>query len=136
MSAMGKCLCGAVTFTAEKVDPHLHACHCSMCRKWGGGPFLAVDTGEVTFEGEEHIKRYTSSEWADRGFCTECGSNLFYFLKPRAMYIMAAGCFDDEEQFSLAGEIFIDEKPAGYDYAGEHPRQTGEELMASLNEGG
>ncbi len=97
---------------------------------------LAVDVGSVTFTGEEHLKRYTSSEWADRGFCTECGSNLFYFLKPRAMYIMCAGCFDDEEQFALSGEIFIDEKPAGYNFAGEHPRQTGEELMASLNEGG
>ncbi len=136
MSATGECLCGAVTFEAEEVEADLHACHCSMCRNWTGGPFLAADVGQVQFTGETHIKRYDSSEWAQRGFCTECGTSLFYYLKPRAMYIMSAGCFDDAEQFSLAGEIFIDEKPAGYAFAGEHPRQTGAELMASMNESG
>jgi len=32
----------------------------------------------------------------------------------------------------LAGEIFIDDKPHVYDLAGDHPRMTGAEFMASL----
>lgn len=132
MSATGHCLCGAVTFTAQEVDTHVHACHCSTCRNWTGGPMQAAQVGSVSFQGEDKIKCFASSEWAERGFCGECGTSLFYRLKEPEMYMMATGCFDDAEQFSLAGEIYIDEKPGGYDFAGEHPRMTGAEFMASL----
>ncbi len=133
-SGKGSCLCGAVRFTAEGVDPHLHGCHCSMCRNWSGGPMLAVETASVTFEGEENIGRYDSSGWAERGFCRVCGSGLFYRLKEADRYILCMGCFDDQSVFKLVGEIYIDEKPPGYDFAGEHPRQTGEEFMASMQQ--
>ena len=65
-----------------------------MCRRWNGGPALAAAIGSVEFEGAEHIRRYASSDWAERGFCGECGTNLLYFLKP-ARYIMWMGAFDD-----------------------------------------
>ncbi len=133
MSATGKCLCGAVKFAAESVDAHVHACHCSMCRGWTGGPMLAATVQNITFEGEAHIKRFASSEWAERGFCTECGTSLFYHLKEPGMYMMATGTFDNSEQFGLAGEIYVDEKPSGYNFAGDHPRLTGEEFLASIN---
>jgi len=132
MSATGHCLCGAVRCTAENVETHIHACHCSTCRNWTGGPMQAAQVGSVSFQGEENMKRYASSEWAERGFCSNCGTNLFYRLKQPEMYMMATGCFDDADQFSLAGEIYIDEKPAGYDFAGDHPRMTGAEFMASM----
>lgn len=131
-SHSGKCLCGAVQFIAEGVETHFHACHCSMCRNWSGGPMMAVNTADVKFQGEDKIKRYASSEWAERGFCSECGSNLFYRLKEGGNYIMTIGAFADESPFSIAGEIFVDEKPPGYNFAGDHPRQTGEEFLASL----
>ena len=71
----GSCLCGAVHFTAAHCDNHVGACHCNMCRKWGGGPFLEVACGnEVSFEGEDNISVYQSSDWAERGFCKNCGS--------------------------------------------------------------
>jgi hypothetical protein len=134
MTATGKCLCGAVTFEAEGVNPHVHGCHCSMCRGWSGGPLLAAEVGSVEFTGESSIRRYQSSAWAERGFCGECGSNLFYRLKEADRYIMCTGAFDDQTLFKLVGEIYVDEKPPGYDFAGDHPRQTGEEFMASLQE--
>ena len=46
--------------------------------------------------------------------------------------MLCVGTFDDESPFELAGEIYVDEKPPGYDFAGDHPRQTGAEFMASL----
>ena len=135
MDATGKCLCGSVTFSAQGVDPHVHSCHCNMCRKWSGGPALAAAVEQVSFTGEEHITRYDSSDWAQRGFCGRCGTNLFYFLKPQASYMLWGGGFDDPEQLQLAGEIFVDEKPSTYNFAGDHPRLTGAEFMASLGPG-
>ena len=130
--ANGKCLCGEVRFEAEEVDAHIHSCHCSMCRNWSGVPLLAAAAKSVKFEGESSITRYDSSEWAERGFCSKCGSNLFYRLKEPDHYILCMGAFEDESAFELVGEIYVDEKPPGYNFAGEHPRQTGAEFMASL----
>lgn len=132
MAATGKCLCGAVTFTADDVETHVHGCHCSMCRSWSGGPLLAASVGSIEFQGGEHISRYDSSAWAERGFCARCGSNLFYRLKEADRHIVCIGAFDDQSPFELVGEIYIDEKPPGYAFAGDHPRQTGEEFMASM----
>ncbi len=131
-SLTGQCLCGAVKFTAEQVEPHIHACHCSMCRRWSGGPALAVAAANVRFEGEGQLAEYESSDWAARGFCKTCGSSLYYRLKSPEMYVMMSGAFDDGTAFSLEGEIFIDEKPAAYDFVGDHPRQTGEEFRKSI----
>ena len=122
MDGTGKCLCGAVSFKAQSIEKHIHACHCSMCRRWNGGPAMACSVGSVSFSGEENVSRYPSSDWAERGFCKQCGSNLFYFLKPDR-YIMWAGAFD-EQPFELGGEIFCSEKPAWYDFAGDHPRHS------------
>ena len=134
MGASGSCLCGAIGFEAEGAEQHIHSCHCSMCRNWSGGPMLAASVDSVRFTGEDLLGRFDSSAWAERGFCTKCGSNLFYRLKEPDQYIMCMGAFDDESIFELAGEIYIDEKPPGYDFAGDHPRQTGEEFMASLQQ--
>jgi hypothetical protein len=132
MHATGKCLCGAVTFTAHDVDPRMHVCHCSMCRRWAGGPTFSVACERVEFQGEQHISRYASSPWAERGFCVRCGSGLFYRLTERNQYILQMGSFDDPALFRVASEIFVDDKPDSYELAGTHPRLTAEEFLASL----
>jgi len=38
----GSCLCGAIRITAKNINNNVGACHCGMCRKWGGGPLMAV----------------------------------------------------------------------------------------------
>jgi len=77
----GACLCGAVKFKALNTETSIGACHCNMCIKWGGGPFMGAHCGcDVSFIGEEYITLYSSSDWAERGFCKRCGSHLFYRL--------------------------------------------------------
>ena len=134
MSATGRCLCGAVTYTAEDIETDMNSCHCGKCRRWTGGPAFVVSVGKVKFDDENHITRFDSSAWAERGFCSRCGTNLFYRLKEADHYVLSMGTFDDQALFNLAGEIFIDEKPATYELAGDHPRLTGEEFMASLQQ--
>jgi hypothetical protein len=128
----GQCLCGAVRFTASDVETRHHVCHCGMCRRWSGGPAFAAVAQGVAFEGEENIARYRSSDWAERCFCKKCGTSLFYFFVPDALYFMSVGIFDTPGDFSVAGEIFIDHKPAGYDLAGDHPRKTEAEHLAEI----
>jgi hypothetical protein len=122
-----------VTFAATGVASEFSACHCGMCRRWNGGaPYFAVAVESVTFSGTEHIARYDSSRWAERGFCTRCGTHLFYFLRPAQAYMMAMGCFDGDPQFTMSREIFVDRKPDGYTLAGEHERWTETETFQRL----
>ena len=130
----GKCLCGAVGFTARDVDTHAHSCHCSMCRTRSGGPAMSVAVGSVSFSGEQNITRFQSSPWAERGFCKLCGTHLFYRTKASDQYILSCGPFEDQTKFTLAGEIYIDEKPAMYCLAGDHSRLTGAEFLASIGQ--
>lgn len=130
MKQNGKCLCGAVTVQATIPEPEIHACHCNMCRRWSSSPLFAVMTEQVSFSGEAHIRHYESSEWAERGFCSKCGTSLFYRLKEPNQYLLCTGLFD--AAFELTGEIYVDENPGGYAFAGDHPRLTGDEFMASL----
>ena len=129
--AKGQCLCGAVKITAKAMSRSVGACHCSMCRRWGGGPLLAVDCGsDISFEGEDKVRRFSSSEWAERGFCSQCGTHLFYRLKQADKYIMMPGVFDDAESLVLDHQVFIDEKPAHYEFANETKNMTGAEVFA------
>lgn len=132
----GKCLCGAVTIRITPAQPHIDVCHCAMCRRWGGGPLLTTRlVTDPDIAGLEHVARYASSDWADRGFCRKCGSHLFYHFKPKDGYSFTAGLFDDLAGFTMVEEIFIDEKPCYYDLAGERKRMTGAEVMANFSAG-
>ena len=129
----GSCLCGGVQFTANNMSQNAGACHCSMCRKWGGAAFMVVDCGtDVSFEGEDNISVYNSSEWGDRGFCHQCGSHLFYRLKEAKQYMMAIGLFDDDKDIVFDHQVFIEEKPAYYSYSNETENMTGAELFAKF----
>ena len=96
----GHCLCGAVTVRAVPKRRHVEACHCHMCRRWGGVAYLGVQCGrDVEFAGEEHIVRYRSSEWAERGFCGRCGSSLFFHYLPKGTY----GCRRGRQTAAIRG---------------------------------
>ena len=129
----GSCLCGEISLSTTKINHHVAACHCSMCRKWGGGALLAVECGsEVSFRAEENIGIYQSSEWAERGFCKKCGSHLFYRLKQNNQYYIPVGIFDNDEGFVFEHQVFIDEKPEYYSFANETKNMTGAELFAQF----
>ena len=113
----GACLCGAVRVRAGTAGNAVGACHCKMCRQWGGGPLLAVEClQDVVFEGTEHIAVFRSSDWAERGFCRECGTHLFFRLKQKGHYALPVGLLGDTD-WRLEEQVFIDDKPPFYSFA-------------------
>ena len=124
----GQCLCGGVKITAKAASSNVGACHCDMCRRWGGGPLMAIDCGtDVSLDGEENISVFESSAWAERGFCKSCGSHLFYRLKHNGQYFMPAGLFADNA-LQFDHQVFIDEKPAYYDFSNQTENLTGAQV--------
>ena len=127
----GACLCGKVTLTAHQAQSHIYACHCSMCQTWGGGPALSLDGGtDVTFDGQALIQTYPSSEWAERGFCSCCGTHLYYRLKQHNQYFIPAGLFTDKSNFSFTSQIYIDCKPDYYTFSEHTQNLTEAEVIA------
>ena len=132
LTLTGQCLCGEIKFTARADKPSVVACHCDMCRRWSAGPFMALKCRTLTFESEENVGRIRSSDWAERGFCTTCGSNLFYHIVGSSDYQVAAGLFDDQSMFRLSLQVFTDRKPGFYAFANETKMMTTDEAIATF----
>jgi hypothetical protein len=133
----GGCLCGAVRFTASPSDHDVGVCHCSMCRRWSAGPFMVRDCGStLKIEDTSSLGVYRSSEWAERAFCKACWTPLYYRLIDKDMYFVSAEAFDDLSDLAFTSQIFIDEKPAYYDFANKTHNMTGAEVFAQFAPGG
>lgn len=127
----GSCLCKSVKVETSVAGGNVGACHCSSCRKWGGGPMLTIDCGTgVRITNDHDVAVFSSSEWAERGFCKQCGTHLFYRLKGNQQYIMPIGLFDETAALNFDHQIFIDEKPHYYDFSNETKNMTGPEVFA------
>lgn len=130
----GQCLCGAVSLRVTPEAMHADACHCAMCRRWSGGPFMSLPCGtNVVIEQDgDALALYDSSDWGQRGFCKRCGSLLFYRMREQGTYYVSTGLFDDIEGLSFETEIFIDSKPGWYAFANDTRKMTGAEVVAAF----
>lgn len=131
MAHSGKCLCGKVTLKTNSLDNNMGSCHCSFCRKWSAGPFLSSACADLKIEGVEHLGIFESSAWAQRGFCKNCGSSLFYQLKNTESYYVNSEIFEKSD-FFFDHQVFIDEKPSYYEFANQTKNMTGAELFAAF----
>lgn len=126
----GRCLCGAVAFTASPETRDVAACHCGMCRRWCSGPFFCLEGGgQVRFTGEENIKVYRSSDQGERGFCQTCGSSLFWKTHGKEAYALSAGALDSNDGLTLTSQIFMRDKPAFYDFVNETRKSDDSETV-------
>ena len=88
--------------------------------------------GDAEFGGEENIAVYDSSEWAERGFCINCGSHLFYRLKGQTDYQIPVGIFEDQGGYTFALQVFVDSKPEFYSFANKTKEMTEKEVIAEF----
>lgn len=121
---MGSCLCGAVSFLVQGDLPEASSCHCTKCRKTTGHYEAGVDVDKsaVAISGEANVTWYFSSEKVRRGFCSICGSPLF-FDPPGADWIgLNLGSFDGPTGTKIATHIFVGNKGDYYDICDGAPQ--------------
>ena len=134
ISPKGQCLCGEVQVTIKDVKPEVGVCHCRMCRQWSGGPFLSIDAGKkIEITGENSVAVYNSSEWAERAFCKNCGSNLYYRFKGSDAHHVLVGLFDLDSELTLDHQIFVDQKPSYYNFSEKTKMLTAAQVMEMFN---
>lgn len=117
----GRCLCGAVTFKGRWGGEPPSACHCGQCRRWSGHVWAGAETVDLVIEGP--VKWFRSSEKAERGFCPDCGSSLFWHALGASRYDVAPGAVDAPTGLHLAGHIYVADKGDYYDIADGLPQE-------------
>lgn len=113
----GSCLCGAVHFDVAGALPAPSACHCTKCRKHTGHFEAGTDVprAALTVEGAESLTWYHSSEGVRRGFCSICGSSLFFDIMRTDRMGISMGAFDTPTDSKLALHIFVADKGDYYE---------------------
>ncbi len=115
----GSCQCGRERFTLAQRPTESTACHCVQCRKQSGHFFASANLPKaaVTIDGAEHLSWYASSPKVRRGFCSRCGSWLFWEPVQRDWTSVALGAIDGATGLALERHIFVAEKGDYYTIA-------------------
>ena len=115
----GSCLCGAVRFDVQNLRDVV-ACHCLQCRKTTGNYMSATAANDADLKMTETrgLKWYRSSDTAQRGFCQDCGSVLFWKGDGRDYTAITAGSIDGKTGLKLMGHIFCESAGDYYEIAG------------------
>jgi hypothetical protein len=76
----GGCYCGYVRYATDGTPSDETSCHCSVCRRVSGAPFVAwftVPVAALRFTAGEPVL-FRSSEHGTRSFCPRCGTPLTF----------------------------------------------------------
>lgn len=108
----GSCLCGNVSFVIDGDARPVVACHCTQCRKTSGHFVAAtqVDVDKLHVEDGGSLTWFDSSAEAKRGFCGNCGSQLFWKMHSEDRISIMAGSLDGDTGLTIAKHIFTDTK--------------------------
>ncbi len=109
----GSCLCGVVAFSMQLPSIWCAHCHCNMCKKAHGAGYVTwvgFKQKQVTFSADnDQLIWYESSLGAQRGFCQQCGSSLFFRSEKWAGELhIALGVIDDEIDRKPQANVFFD----------------------------
>lgn len=108
----GSCLCGDVRFELRGPLDGVIACHCTQCRKQTGHHWASTHTADADlhFVADSTLRWYRSSDRAQRGFCSRCGSSLFWKTDGSTVTSVCAGSIDGLTGLQVAGHIFVADK--------------------------
>lgn len=114
MTREGGCLCGAVRYAVHGPLREILVCHCNECRRWAGRAWAATAARNADLE----LRRGAALVWvlsprsahgASRGFCSACGSSLFWRAPAFDRTSIAAGTLDEPSGLRVAGHIWVEQ---------------------------
>lgn len=121
----GGCLCGAIRYEASAEPVRGVICHCSMCRRHSGAPALAfVHFPREAFHwlGREP-QRYRSSAFAERGFCSVCGSTISMHEEAIADRVqVTVGSLDEPDRVKIDDHVWVSEQIEWFEIVDALPR--------------
>lgn len=124
MSVKGSCECQGVMFELTGELRDVVFCHCSQCRKTSGHYWAAtqVSKGNLNLIKATSLSWYDSSDKARRGFCSECGSSMFYERKGIDKISVSAGSLEIPTSLDRMRHIYVASKGDYYDISDDLPQ--------------
>ena len=100
MAYTGGCLCGKVTYEADRLDTSIMHCHCTTCRKAHASAYTTTagvlrNHFRIT-SGESLLRAYESSPGKLRKFCSSCGTHIFAERASQTHVILRVATLDDD----------------------------------------
>ncbi len=123
----GGCYCGRVRYRATGVSRQVTECHCSQCRKQAGHRYAGTGAkaSNIEIEGVTNVTWYRASPDAERGFCSTCGSHLFWKPSNEDYIGILAASVDEPSGLRMAKHIFVDDKGDYYEIMDGLPQYAG-----------
>lgn len=107
----GSCLCGAITYASKGPWRPCIACHCGQCRKTSGHFWSATQVPTDTLEiSGDTLTWFQSSPSARRGFCSVCGSSLFWQREGEGTTSIGCGTLDGPTGLLTDKHIYLENK--------------------------
>lgn len=114
----GSCACGGITLEVKGPLREVVACHCGQCRKQTGSYYMATNAPDSALSVKDEnglLRWYQSSQKAKRGFCSACGSALFWKHVDDDFTSILAGSIDGPTGLKIEKHIFVEDKGDFYD---------------------
>jgi hypothetical protein len=136
----GRCLCGAIRFELSPPIRDVVVCHCRQCAQWTGHVVAATAVRLENFKlsaGVDVLRWYKATAHAERGFCSRCGSSLFWRPRDGSRLSVLAGTLDPPTGLSVTAHIFVSDKSDYYQISDTAPQfdQGGGPISTSIGQG-
>lgn len=124
----GACLCGDVQFEYQSPSLWCAHCHCTLCQRAHGAPvvtWVGVAQQQFVLTTDEALRWYRSSVDSERGFCSRCGSTLFFRSErwPGEIHIVRTNMNDDIDAMPSV-HVHCESQPHWFTFDDSLPRQS------------
>lgn len=109
----GGCFCESLRYEIDPGDSSVVNCHCSMCRRTSGAPFvtwilLSDEQFELT-QGRPAVLK--SSDHGTRWFCASCGTPIAFLTTQRPGKIDITVCsLDDPDSCPPSEDVYTESR--------------------------
>ena len=107
----GGCYCGAIRYELDPTDGVVVNCHCTICRKTSGAPYVTwilIAKNQFRFLGDQPTI-FRSSRHGTRGFCNQCGTPISFSSTKRPEKIdITVASLDDPETYAPTEDVYVE----------------------------
>ena len=127
-TATGGCLCGNIRYEIFGKLRGIVNCHCSKCLRFHGnfGAYTSSKAEDLSFIKQRGLKWFQSltdeTPNVHRGFCSECGSSLFWHPKDQENIAVAAGSLDHPTHLNTIGHVWTSQIGDYYEIDDNFPK--------------
>ena len=109
--AIGKCLCGSISFEADVSNVDLYQCHCSLCRRQSGAASNAATSIPLSafrwLSGTSLITSWVKDTGFRSDFCSKCGSPVPNPLRGTDLVWIPAGLLEGNVEMRVVAHIHV-----------------------------